>query len=224
MGSTGGDVSVNAGGQAHIGGADIIAGKDLSITGDSVLIEPGQDARTHDESFEQKQSGLTIALSGTAGSAVNSVVTTAQSAQDESNDRLAALKIAQAAMSGAQAGQALALDAVQGTDPTNTETIGISASLGTQSSKSTSHSEQDTTTGAGDNVSITATGGDITAIGSQIKAGLDVALNAADDINLISSQNTQLLEGDNKSSGGVMGVGSGSTGERQQRAGVYSAV
>ncbi len=209
VGSTGGDVSINAGGQAHIGGADIIAGKDLSITGDSVLIEPGRDARTHDESFEQKQSGLTIALSGAAGSAV----TTAQSVSNESDDRLAALKIAQATMSGAQAGQALALDAAKGTDPTNTGTIGISASLGTQSSKSTSHSEQNTATGstltAGDNVSITATGGDITAIGSQIKAGAYVTLDAADDINLISSQNTQLLEGDNKSSVGAIGIGIG---------------
>ena len=213
VGSTGGDVSINAGGQVHIGGADIIAGKDLSIKGDSVLIEPGRDQRTHDESFEQKQSGLTIALSGAAGSAVNSAVTTAQSVSDESDDRLAALKIAQGVMSGVQAGQAVVLDAVNGSDPTNSNTVGISASLGTQSSKSESHSEQNTATGstltAGDNVSITAMGGDITAIGSQIKAGLDVALNAADDINLISSQNTQLLEGENSSSGGAIGVGIG---------------
>ena len=51
--------------------------------------------------------------------------------------------------------------------------------------------------------------GDITAIGSQIKTGLDVALNAADDINLISSQNTQWLEGENSSSGGAIGIGIG---------------
>jgi filamentous hemagglutinin len=211
VGSTGGNVSINAGSQAHIGGADIIAGKDLRITGDSVLIEPGRDARTHDESFEQKQSGLTIALSGAAGSAVNSVVTTAQSVSDESDDRLAALKIAQGVMSGVSTGQAMEL--AQATTGDASTAFGISASLGTQSSKSESHSGQNTATGstltAGDNVSITATGGDITAIGSQIKAGLDVALNAADDINLISSQNTQWLEGENSSSGGAIGIGIG---------------
>ncbi|WHZ40525.1 hemagglutinin repeat-containing protein [Rahnella bonaserana] len=211
VGSTGGNVSINAGGQAHIGGADIIAGKDLSIKGDSVLIEPGRDARTHDESFEQKQSGLTIALSGAAGSAVNSAVTTAQSVSDESEDRLAALKIAQGVMSGVSTGQAMEL--AQATTGDASTAFGISASLGTQSSKSESHSGQNTTTGstltAGDNLSITATGGDITAIGSQIKAGLDVALNAADDINLISSQNTQWLEGENSSSGGAIGMGIG---------------
>ncbi|WP_234300319.1 hemagglutinin repeat-containing protein [Rahnella aceris] len=211
VGSTGGNVSINAGGQAHIGGADIIAGKDLSIKGDSVLIEPGRDARTHDESFEQKQSGLTIALSGAAGSAVNSAVTTAQSVSDESDDRLAALKIAQGVMSGVSTGQAMEL--AQATTGDASTAFGISASLGTQSSKSESHSGQNTATGstltAGDNLSITATGGDITAVGSQIKAGLDVALNAADDINLISSQNTQWLEGENSSSGGAIGIGIG---------------
>ncbi|MCT4700253.1 hemagglutinin repeat-containing protein, partial [Dryocola boscaweniae] len=64
VGSTGGNVSISAGGQAHIGGSDLIAGKDLSITGDSVVIDPGHDRRTRDESFEQKSSGLTLALSG----------------------------------------------------------------------------------------------------------------------------------------------------------------
>ncbi len=211
VGSTGGNVSINAGGQAHIGGADIIAGKDLRITGDSVLIEPGRDARTHDESFEQEQSGLTIALSGAAGSAVNSAVTTAQSVSDESDDRLAALKIAQGVMNGVSTGQAMEL--AQATTGDASTAFGISASLGTQSSKSESHSGQNTATGstltAGDNLSITATGGDITVIGSQIKAGLDVALNAADDINLISSQNTQWLNGENSSSGGAIGMGIG---------------
>jgi len=211
VGSTGGNVSINAGGQAHIGGADIIAGKDLSIKGDSVLIEPGRDARTHDESFEQEQNGLTIALSGAAGSAINSAVTTAQSVSDESDDRLAALKIAQGVMSGVSTGQAMEL--AQATTGDASTAFGISASVGTQSSKSESHSGQNTATGstltAGDNVSITATGGDITVIGSQIKAGLDVALNAADDINLISSQNTQWLEGENSSSGGAIGIGIG---------------
>ncbi|WP_163335167.1 hemagglutinin repeat-containing protein, partial [Enterobacter hormaechei] len=74
VGSTGGNVSIAAGKQAHIGGADIIAQKDISLTGDSVVIDPGHDKRTRDEKFEQKSSGLTVALSGAAGSAVNSAV------------------------------------------------------------------------------------------------------------------------------------------------------
>ncbi|MCI1898906.1 MAG: hemagglutinin repeat-containing protein, partial [Enterobacter sp.] len=85
IGSTGGNVTISAGNQAHIGGADLIAGKDLSLSGSSVIIDPGHDKRTRDETFEQKKSGLTVALSGTVGSAINNTVTTAQSTHEESD-------------------------------------------------------------------------------------------------------------------------------------------
>lgn len=213
VGSTGGNVSITAGQQAHLGGADIIAQKDIAVRGDSVLIEPGHDKRTRDEKFEQKTSGLTVALSGAAGSAVNSAVSAAQGAKQSSDSRLAALQGTQAVLSGVQAGQAVALDQEKGTAKDNTNTIGISASLGSQSSKSTSHSEQDSTTGstlnAGKSVNITSTGSDITIAGSEVKAGKDVALDAARDVNLIASQDTQLTTGKNSSSGGSIGVGIG---------------
>ncbi|MEG4678200.1 hemagglutinin repeat-containing protein [Enterobacter cloacae] len=214
VGSTGGNVSIAAGKQAHVGGADIIAQKDISLTGDSVVIDPGHDKRTRDETFEQKSSGLTVALSGAAGSAVNNAVTTAQSAKQSSDSRLAALQGTQAALSGVQAGQAVALDQVKGdSDKRNNNTIGVSASIGSQSSKSSSHMESETTTGsslsAGNNVTIKATGSDITVAGSQIKAGKDVTLDAARDVNLIASQDTQQTTGKNSSSGGSLGVGVG---------------
>lgn len=214
VGSTGGNVSIAAGKQAHIGGADIIAQKDISLTGDSVVIEPGHDKRTRDETFEQKSSGLTVALSGAAGSAVNNAVTTAQSAKQSSDSRLAVLQGTQAVLSGVQAGQAVALDQAKGdSDKRNNNTIGVSASIGSQSSKSSSHMESETTTGstlsAGNNVTIKATGSDITVAGSQIKAGKDVTLDAARDVNLISSQDTQQTTGKNSSSGGSLGVGVG---------------
>lgn len=214
VGSMGGNVIIVAGKQAHIGGADIIAQKDISLTGDSVVIEPGHDKRTRDEKFEQKSSGLTVALSGAAGSAVNNAVTTAQSAKQSSDSRLAALQGTQAALSGVQAGQAVALDQVKGdSDKRNNNTIGVSASIGSQSSKSSSHMESETTTGsslsAGNNVTIKATGSDITVAGSQIKAGKDVTLDAARDVNLIASQDTQQTTGKNSSSGGSLGVGVG---------------
>jgi len=49
VGSTGGDVSITAGRQAHIGGADIIAQKDIAVRGGSVVTAPGHDKRTRDE-------------------------------------------------------------------------------------------------------------------------------------------------------------------------------
>ncbi|EOI3412137.1 hemagglutinin repeat-containing protein [Cronobacter dublinensis] len=227
IGSTGGDVSITAGEQARVSGADLVAGKNLTLTGDSVVIEPGHDKRTRTETFEQKSSGLTVALSGAVGDAVNSAVTTAMAAKEQSDSRLAGLQATKAALSGVQAVQAGRLDAAKGTDPSNNASIGVMASLGAQSSKSKSQFEQDTTTGstlnAGKDLSITATGkgqtanrGDISIGGSELKAGNDITLNAARDINLVSSANVQKLEGSNSSKGGSIGVGltagSGGTG------------
>ncbi|HIH4732935.1 TPA: hemagglutinin repeat-containing protein, partial [Raoultella planticola] len=105
------------------------------------------------------------------------------------------------------------LDAAQGNDPANNNTVGVSLSYGSQSSKSTQRSEQTTALGssltAGRDLSITAREGDLNAVGSQLKAGNDVALSASHDITLQSAQNTQLLEGKNDSHGGTVGVGIG---------------
>ncbi|HGS7150044.1 TPA: hemagglutinin repeat-containing protein [Klebsiella variicola subsp. variicola] len=213
-GSTGGSVVISAGKQAHIGGSDVVAGRDIRITGDSVVIDPGHDTRTVDEKFEQKSSGLTVALSGSAGGAVNNTVSAAQKAKEVSDGRLSALQGTKAALSGIQAAQAVALDGARGgSDKDNNNTIDISASLGSQSSSSRSHSEQVTTSGstlnAGNNLAVTATGGDITVAGGQMKAGKDVTLDALRDVNLTASQDTQQTTGSNKSSGGSIGVGVG---------------
>ncbi|MGN2457811.1 hemagglutinin repeat-containing protein, partial [Klebsiella electrica] len=162
---------------------------------------------------EQKTSGLTLALSGTAGSALNSVVQATQDAKSAGSSRLQALQGVKAALSGIQASQAARLDAAQGNDPANNNTVGISLSYGSQSSTSTQRSTQTTTQGstltAGHDLSISAREGDLTAAGSQLKAGNDVALSASRDITLQSAQNTQLLEGKNDSHGGTVGVGIG---------------
>lgn len=213
-GSTGGSVVISAGKQAHIDGSDVVAGRDIRITGDSVVIDPGHDTRTVDEKFEQKSSGLTVALSGSAGGAVNNAVSATQKAKESSDSRLSALQGTKAALSGIQAAQAVALDGARGgSDKDNNNTIGISASLGSQSSSSRSHSEQVTTSGstlnAGNNLAVTATGGDITVAGGQMKAGKDVTLDAFRDVNLRASQDTQQTTGSNKSSGGSIGVGIG---------------
>ncbi|NXZ89347.1 hemagglutinin repeat-containing protein [Serratia fonticola] len=221
IGSTGGDVNIVAGGKAHIGGADLIANKNLSVTGDSVQIDPGQDIYRRDETFEQKQSGLTVALSGPVGSAVNTAVTTAQQAQKETDGRLAALQGTKAALSGAQAVQAGQLVQAQGGDAKSM--VGISASLGSQKSSSQQHQEQKTVSGstlnAGNNLTVSATGkghsadsGDILIAGSQLKAGGDTTLDAARDLQLLGAANTQKTDGTNSSSGGSIGVSLGVSG------------
>ncbi|WP_220683158.1 hemagglutinin repeat-containing protein, partial [Pseudomonas aeruginosa] len=238
VGSTQGNVNITAGNKLHVGGADLIAQKDINLTGDSVQIDPGYDERTRTETFETKQSGLTVALSGSAGSALNTAVSTAQQARKESDGRLNALQNTKSILSGAQALQAVELDGLK-TDAANahnaagnykpgdkdyqkgaTNTVGVNVAYGSQSSKSETHSDsrqsQGSTVNAGQNLSITATGknkdtnkdsGNISVVGSELKAGHDMSLSATQDINLISAQNTQQTTGKNSSKGGSIGVG-----------------
>ncbi|BEM74059.1 hypothetical protein SME36J_34820 [Serratia marcescens] len=238
VGSSQGSVNITAGNQLHIGGADLVAGKDLALTGDSVTIDPGYDQRTRKETFEQKQSGLSVALSGTVGGALNTAVSSAQQARKEGDGRLNALQNTKAALSGVQAAQAWERDnaltasaeaknAAAGLQPGDegaaqgaTNTVGISASYGSQSSKSETRTDsrqsQGSTLTAGQNLSITATGknhnaqsGDITITGSQLKAGKDLSLDAARDITLQSAQNSESTVGKNSSKGSNVGVGIG---------------
>ncbi|HFZ1424158.1 hemagglutinin repeat-containing protein [Serratia sp. 21NM0010] len=238
VGSSQGSVNVTAGNQLHIGGADLVAAKDLALTGDSVTIDPGVDARTRKETYEQKHSGLSVALSGTVGGALNTAVSSAQQARKEGDGRLNALQNTKAALSGVQAAQAWERDnaltasaeaknAAAGLQPGDegaaqgaTNTVGISASYGSQSSKSEtrtdSHQSQGSTLTAGQNLSITASGknhnaqsGDIVVTGSQLKAGKDLSLDAARDITLQSAQNRESTVGKNSSKGGNVGVGIG---------------
>nr|WP_320204863.1 hemagglutinin repeat-containing protein [Cronobacter malonaticus] len=224
VGSTGGNVSITAGEQARVSGADLVAGKNLTLTGDSVVIEPGHDKRTTDQKFEQKSSGLTVALTGAVVDAVNNAVTAAKDATKQSDSRLAALQATKSVLSGYQAVQGKEM-----ADTTGEPNAGIrvSVSLTTQKSKSEQHQVSDQVTGstlnAGNDLSINATGknhgansGDIVVAGSSMKAGGDASLNAARDILLTGAANTQKTTGSNSSSGGgvgvSVGVGQGSAG------------
>ena len=238
IGSSQGSVDITAGNRLHVGGADLVAGQDMNLTGDSVTIDPGFDSRSRKETFEQKQSGLRIALSGTAGSALNTAVSSAQQARKSGGGRVSALQNTQAALNGVQAAQAAQMDGLNtaaadahnaagdlkpgqdGYQAGSTNTIGVSASYGSQSSKSEARTESSQSKGstltAGRNLTVTATGkngtaqsGDISITGSQLKAGGDLGLDASRDILLQSAQNTQSTDSKNSSKGGSVGVGIG---------------
>ncbi|EFB9755832.1 hemagglutinin repeat-containing protein [Escherichia coli] len=220
VGSVHGDVSLQAGNRLTVNGSDLIAGRDMALSGKEVSITAATDRHVQTHTVEQKTSGLTLALSGTAGSALNTTVETVQAAKSAGNSRLEALQGVKAALSGAQAVQAGRLAEAQGNQKENNNAVGISLSYGSQSSKSEQQSEQTVAKGstltAGNHLSIQATGsgvkgvdGDLTIQGGQIKAGNNVLLQANRDVNLVSAENTSKLEGKNSSSGGSVGVGIG---------------
>ncbi|HDL7059655.1 TPA: hemagglutinin repeat-containing protein, partial [Yersinia enterocolitica] len=132
---------------------------------------------------------------------------------------MAALQGVKAALSGVQAVQGGQMAELNASDQ---NAIGISLSYGSQSSKSEQTVNQTTHQGstltAGNNLNITATGsgvkgadGDIVVHGSQLQAGKDASLTANRDVIMQSTQETQTLDGSNKSSGGSLGIGIGAS-------------
>ncbi|TDB42055.1 hemagglutinin repeat-containing protein, partial [Photorhabdus luminescens] len=217
VGSSQGSVTLNAGQQLNIHGSDAVAGRDMQLSGQNINITSAENSHTAITKTEQKQSGLTVALSGTAGGALNSAVQTVQAANNESDSRIKALQGTKAALSGVQAVQAARLaDAKGGDDKANNNLIGVNLSYGSQSSRSELKQHQTTQQGSslmtGDNLTLTAAGtpdqnGDIRIQGGQLQAGKDLQLNASRDIQLSSSQNTEQTTGKNSSRGGSLGVG-----------------
>ncbi|EKS2170310.1 hemagglutinin repeat-containing protein, partial [Klebsiella pneumoniae] len=178
------------------------------LTGKTVNILAAENQSTQTHTVEQKTSGLTLALSGMVGSAINTAVSSANQASTESNGRLAALSGLQSALSGVQAYQA---SQMQTADSSPESMIGVNLSWGSQSSKSTQRQTQNTSRGsslmAGNNLSIIATETDINVEGSQLQAGGSALLNAARDVNLFSAENASTLSGKNESHGSSFGVG-----------------
>ncbi|MEY1425676.1 hemagglutinin repeat-containing protein [Morganella morganii] len=228
LGSTEGNVTLTAGENLTIHGSDVVAKKDISLTGQSVAVTAAENTHTELTKTEQKQSGLTLSLSGTVGSAMNTAVQSAQDAKDTDDDRLKALKGTQALLSGYQGKQAWDMsnaasdkaDAINGAGggaEKQDDVIGIQLSYGSQSSKSEIRRDQTEaqggSLGAGRDIRITANGdktrdkGDIIIQGSDVKAGRDVVLDATRDISLMSAEEMQKTDGKNSSKGGNVGVG-----------------
>ncbi|WP_350316578.1 hemagglutinin repeat-containing protein [Pectobacterium aroidearum] len=216
LGSVDGDTSLVAGNNIAVQGSDVIAGNDINMVANNITIDAANNQSTTDTTYERKQTGLTLALSGAIGSAINAAYTSAKAADEQQDGRMASLQKLKSGLAGVQAAQAAVL-ASQNTADQNA--IGVSLSLSTSKSKSESHSEAVNASGstvqAGNNINLVATGsengndGDLTIGGSQLKAGNDVLLSANRDINLLSAQNTQLQTGKNSSSGGGVGVSIG---------------
>ncbi len=213
VGSVNGDVTLTAGNALQVNGSDLVAGHDMRLTGKDVRIVAATQSSSQTHTVEQKSSGLTLALSGSAGSALDSAVRTTTRASEADSGRLAALQAVKAGLYGVQTSQAFRLDQATGDQKGNDNTVGISLSYGAQSSKTTQTREQTHASGssltAGNNLTVVATDGDVLVQGSSLAAENDMLIQASRDLNLISAQNTSRLDGKNESHGGSAGVGIG---------------
>ncbi|MDJ7444054.1 hemagglutinin repeat-containing protein [Salmonella enterica] len=223
LGSQQGNLTLSAGHDTTVHGSDLVAGGDISLSGQNVNITAAENSQTTLQKFESHQSGVTVALSGAVGAALNTTVQNVKQARQTQDGRLQALGGVKAALSGIQATQAMELNNAQqaaqqaGSGEAAPAAFGVTASLGSQSSKSEQKTESHTVSGsslnAGHDIHIRATGdgqghgGDILVQGSQVKAAHDIYLDAQRDIQLLSALNTETLSGKNSSHGGSVGVG-----------------
>ncbi|MFJ2994936.1 hemagglutinin repeat-containing protein, partial [Pandoraea sp. NPDC087047] len=224
VGSLNGNVSMVAGNDLLVRGSDVMAGKDITGTGQNVTIESVLNRQHHDETHEFKSSGFTLAVKSPVIDAVQNVTNQVKSAVDSGGDaRVSALR-GYAAASGAYGAYNEAkgaLDALNSPDPNVKPEGKVELSWGSSSSRSMS--SVDSTQNVSSNIKAggttafiaigdTASGkGNVNIIGSNIDAK-DVLLQANNQVNVLSSKDTESTCSDNESKGGSFGVSFGTSG------------
>lgn len=218
VGSTTGNVVIQAGQDAKVSGSDVIAAGNIDITGKNVRFDPGTDQLQSSESHEFKQSGVSVSLSGGILSAATTAVQTAQAAAGAKNKRVLALNALQSYAKGSDAvdtAKAMGSAASPG-DAAAASGIRVSVSAGSSQSKSESSTSATansaSTALAGGNLTISATQGDITAVGATLGAQ-NVSLDASKNVNLQAATDSTSNRGTNSNSSASVGLSFGIGGQ-----------
>ena len=250
VGSIEGSVNLEAKDDATVTGSEVIAGKDINITGKNVNIESSENVYNAHEEHEYKRSGLTISVGGAAVEAVQDVIAPIERANQVEDNRLSALygvKAGQelndsindvkAGLAGVKASEKYAnqmdntifagsAEATKEFESAKTQAhenaqnakdnmLNINIGFGTQHSESESDSttivNQGSNIKAEGDVTITSTEEDINIKGSNVE-GENVTLNAAKDLNVTASKDSNVTEQDSESSSASIGVSVGTGG------------
>ncbi|WP_430543252.1 hemagglutinin repeat-containing protein [Xanthomonas sacchari] len=211
VGSTDGSVTLTAGNAVAITGSDMLSKTGTAIVGKDVTIAAVENRVDTVQTSKQQSAGITLGLTGAVVQAAEAAYGATKRGSEVEDSRLQALY-------AAKAGYAVkdSVDAYQAADAQGAQMGGVSLRIGigasSASSKTVTHEE---TTGGSrilsdGNVTIAATGGDLNVIGSKID-GQNVALAAANNLNLLSQQETNSEKSSNKNAGGEIGVSVGTT-------------
>lgn len=88
IGSVLGDVDMRAGKNLSITASDVVAGKDINLVRQNVSILAADNQNVSEQTRKTSKSGLTLALSGTVGSAIDATYQNAKQARNEDDSRL----------------------------------------------------------------------------------------------------------------------------------------
>jgi filamentous hemagglutinin len=222
IGSTDGNVLLLAGEAYRQVGSDVIAPKgNIDIVAKQVdIVEARETSRTVTEQ-KSKQSGLTLAVSSPVITAVQTAQQMSQAAADTKDGRMKALAVANTALAGKTAADAVATGMAKANADTLDQLGGIGINVSIGGSKSSSKTTQTSNTAvasnlkAGQDLTISASGAgkdsDITLQGAKAAAAKNLTLSAEDEIRLLAASNTATQTSTNKSSSGSIGVGFNTT-------------
>jgi hypothetical protein len=203
VGSIGGDLTVKAGNAIKISGADVAAGHDLALAGQSVTVDPGLDASSGEFKHKMTQDGLTLAVGGSVVTAVQAVQSLNE-AKKAKNSRVTAMAAASAAIAVSNAVN----EASQGFSVSLSLTAGHSESEQIRTTADKVH--VGSTLAAGNNISISAAGAgkdsNINIVGSDLKAANNVALKAGNQVNLVAAQDTESQHSKSESMSAAAGI------------------
>lgn len=203
VGSVEGNVNIQSGKDAAVKASNIIAGKDISITGENVEIASKENLYHSEEKHEYKRSGLSVSLAGGAVDALTGIVSPLERASEVSDKRLAALY-------GYEAYKGIdsVRTAVKDKNPENKLKVGVNVSIGSASMKSESQTAfteaQGSTVNAGKDVTVT-TDKDLVIHGSDV-SGENITLQVGGNLSITAAEETVAQNTKQTAKGGSLGV------------------
>ena len=202
VGSISGNVTITSDKDIHVNASDIIAGKDISMTGENVNISSKDNIYHSEEKHEYKKSGLTVSVGGAGIEAIESVAAPATRMTEVSDHRLKALYGYETAEKIKKNGDALKAAAKGNFSPT--VSIGITSSSSKSESHSTMTEAQGSSLQAGQDMTI-KTKEDLNVKGSDI-VGNRIHLEADNDIHIWATEEKETQKSSQSSKGGSLGV------------------
>ncbi len=202
VGSISGNVTITSDKDIHVNASDIIAGKDISMTGENVNISSKDNIYHSEEKHEYKKSGLTVSVGGAGIEAIESVAAPATRMTEVSDHRLKALYGYETAEKIKKNGDALKAAAKGNFSPT--VSIGITSSSSKSESHSTITEAEGSSLQAGQDMTI-KTKEDLNVKGSDI-VGNHIHLEADNDIHIWATEEKETQKSSQSSKGGSLGV------------------
>nr|WP_234706316.1 hemagglutinin repeat-containing protein [Xanthomonas citri] len=211
VGSTDGSVTMTVGNKVSITGSDVLSATSTTIVGKEVTIAAAENTVDTVQTSKQQSAGITLGLTGGVVAAAEAAYSATKRGSEVEDDRLKALYAAKA---GYAVSDGVAEYQAAGAAGSSMGGVSLRIGIGASSASSKTTTHEETTGGSrilsDGNVTIAATSGDLNVIGSKIN-GEDVALSAANDLNLLSNLETNTNKSENKNAGGEIGVSVGTT-------------